>query len=127
MNIMQFNFQREQQRIRRENRKYVGAPSPNPNGNPNLPDRRLGSKSPMAKPNKQLPPEMPPTKIKIFHSPDMSLHYNHKVNIVIRNINAVIRLIFKNTKEQAAITAISHGNSVHQMQSYLDENRIKEI
>ena len=56
-----------------------------------------------------------------------SHHYNHKTNIVIRNINAVIRLIFKNTKDQQAITALSPGNSAHAMQSFIDENRIKEI
>lgn len=51
-----------------------------------------------AKP-KPLVPEMPPTKITIFHEMNWTHHYNHKTNIVIRNINAVIRLIFKNTKE----------------------------
>jgi len=40
-------------------------------------------------------------------------HFNHKLNITIRQINAVIRLIFKNTKEQSAITAISPGSSNH--------------
>ena len=45
------------------------------------------------------PKEVPPTKIKIHHEFDTGLHFNHKINITIRNINAVIRLIFKNTKE----------------------------
>jgi hypothetical protein len=43
--------------------------------------------------------EIPPTKITIYHEFDNSLHYNHKVNVVLRNINAVIKLIFKNTKD----------------------------
>ena len=42
---------------------------------------------------------MPVTKIKIYHQMDWSKHFSHKTNVVIRNINAVIRLIFKNTKE----------------------------
>ena len=58
---------------------------------------------------------------------DPTHHFNHKTNITIRNINAVIRLIFKNTKEQAAITAISHGNTMHQAQSLIDESRLREI
>lgn len=59
------------------------------------------------------PQEVPPTKIKIHHSFDPSLHFNHKMNVTIRNINAVIRLIFKNTKDQAAITAVAPGNTIH--------------
>jgi len=70
---------------------------------------------------------MPPTSMVIHHPFDASLHFNHKTNIVIRNINSVIRLIFKNTKDQAAITSINPGNSIHQMQTYIDHHRIKEI
>jgi hypothetical protein len=46
--------------------------------------------------------------------------------VTIRNINTVIRLIFKNTKEQSAITAISNS-SVHMAQTLMDENRVREI
>jgi hypothetical protein len=73
------------------------------------------------------PVEVPPTKIKIHHEFDNMLHFNHKVNVTIRNINAVIRLIFKNTKDQQAITAISPGSTLHQTQSMIDENRLREI
>ena len=43
--------------------------------------------------------DIPPTKITIHHPFDNMLHFNHKSNIVLRKINAVIRLIFKNTKD----------------------------
>ena len=66
------------------------------------------------------PQEIPPTKIKIHHEFDNMLHFNHKVNITIRNINAVIRLIFKNTKDQQAITALSPSSTLHQTQSMTD-------
>ena len=55
------------------------------------------------------------------------LHFHHKLNVTIRHINAVIRLIFKNTKEQSAITAISPGSSIHMTQTLIDENRLREI
>jgi hypothetical protein len=81
----------------------------------------------MAKTKQAVPPEMLPTNVIIHHPFDVNLHFNHKTNIVIRNINSVIRLIFKNTTDQAAITAINPGNSIHQTQSYIDDHRIKEI
>lgn len=45
----------------------------------------------------------------------------------MRNINIVVRLIFKNTKDQSAITAMSQGTSASTIQSQIDENRLKEI
>ena len=45
--------------------------------------------------------------------------------MAIRNINAVVRLIFKNTKDQSAITAQSPGST--SLQSQIDENRLREI
>lgn len=59
------------------------------------------------------PLDVPPTKMIIHHEFDPLLHFYHKVNITIRNINAVIRLIFKKTKDQAAITAVSPGSTMH--------------
>ena len=53
----------------------------------------------MAKTKQAVPPEMLPTNMIIHHPFDNSAHFNHKTNIVIRNINSVIRLIFKNTKD----------------------------
>ena len=55
------------------------------------------------------------------------LHFNHKSNVVLRNINAVIRLIFKNTKEQQAITALRDAGPSHLPKNQIDENRVKEI
>lgn len=45
------------------------------------------------------PQEAPPTKIKIWHEFDNALHFYHKFNVTVRNINVVVRLIFKNTKD----------------------------
>ena len=73
------------------------------------------------------PQEVPPTKIKIWHEFDNALHFHHKFNATVRNINIVVRLIFKNTKDQSAITAVSLGTSSLQTQSLIDENRLKEI
>ena len=63
----------------------------------------------------------------IHHEFGNTLHFHHKVNVTIRNINAVIRLIFKNTKDQSAITAISPGSNLHHTQAMIDENRLREI
>jgi uncharacterized protein (DUF1499 family) len=60
-----------------------------------------------------MPMDVPQTKMVVHHEFDPLLHFHHKVNVTIRNINAVIRLIFKNTKDQTAITAISPGSSIH--------------
>ena len=78
-------------------------------------------------PNWREPQEVPPTKIKIWHEFDTALHFYHKFNVTVRNINIVVRLIFKNTKDQSAITAMSQGTSASQIQSQIDENRLKEI
>jgi hypothetical protein len=59
------------------------------------------------------PLDPPQTKMIVHHEFDLHLHFHHKVNVTIRNINAVIRLIFKNTKDQTAITALSPGSSIH--------------
>ena len=59
------------------------------------------------------PQEIPVTKITIHHVFDPLLHFVHKVNVTIRSSNAAIRLIFKNTKEQTAITAVSPGSTIH--------------
>ena len=73
------------------------------------------------------PQETPPTKIRIWHEFDPALHFNHKFNVTVRHINVVVKLIFKNTKDQSAITAMSQGTSLSQIQSQIDENRLKEI
>jgi len=59
------------------------------------------------------PQEIPTTKMTIHHTFDPMLHFSHKVNVTIRSSNAAIRLIFKNTKEQTAITAVSPGSTIH--------------
>lgn len=80
-----------------------------------------------------LPPETPATQIPIHHKFDVGLHFNHKLNVTIRNINAVIKLIFKNTKEQSAITALSPGTQggVYGYSSAnsapIDEDRVRAI
>lgn len=85
----------------------------------------------MAKPTAKsfwnVPQDVPPTKMKIHHQFDNMLHFNHKSNVVLRNINAVIRLIFKNTKEQQAITALRDAGPSHLPKNQIDENRVKEI
>ena len=62
-----------------------------------------------------VPYEIPNTKIKIHHKFDSSLHYNHKSNQVLRKINGMIKLIFKNTKETS------------EPKNVMDEKRVKEI
>ena len=58
---------------------------------------------------------MPSTKIKIHHKFDNSLHFHHKTNLVLRKINGMIKLIFKNTKEPS------------EPKNIMDEKRVKEI
>ena len=45
----------------------------------------------------------------IYHI-DKDLHGEHKINIIIKKINQIVRLIFKNTKDSQAITAGSGGS-----------------
>ena len=67
----------------------------------------------------------------IHHEFDNSLHFNHKLNVAIRNINAAVKLIFKNTKDQYAITAITNNNGAYAYSSghgpNIDDDRIKMI
>ena len=72
---------------------------------------------------------IPKTKMKIHHDVDLGLHFMHKTNITLRNVNNVIKLIFKNTKEHQAIVAISQGTKLESNAAMpsIDENRIKEI
>ena len=73
------------------------------------------------------PQEIPPTKIKIWHEFDKGLHFYHKFNVTVRHINVVVKLIFKNTKDQSAITAMSAGSNSSQIQTQIDETRLREI
>ena len=45
------------------------------------------------------PAPMPETNIKIHHPFDASEHFNHPINICLRNHNFIIRMLFKNTKD----------------------------
>ena len=68
----------------------------------------------------------------IHHEFDNSLHFSHRMKIAIRSINAAVKLIFKNTKEQQAITATNQGgNAPYAYASghgpQIDEDRIKMI
>ena len=67
--------------------------------------------------------------MKIHHDVDLGLHFMHKTNITLRNVNNVIKLIFKNTKEHQAIVAISQGTKLGAESSMpnIDEKRIQEI
>lgn len=51
------------------------------------------------------PDEMPPTNVKIFHAFANEEHFYHPINVTLRNTNFIIKLLFKNTKEQQALTS----------------------
>ena len=52
--------------------------------------------------------EMPKTNVKIFHKDrDSDNYFCHPVNKVLRNINIIIKLLFKNGKEHQALVAAS--------------------
>ena len=75
-----------------------------------------------------MPMEVPPTKITIHHVFDNSLHFNHKLNVTIRTINTAIKLIFKNNKDQAAITVMNGTNSNYTSNwTHIEDDRVKAI
>ena len=52
--------------------------------------------------------EMPKSNVKIFHKDkDESQYFSNPVNKVLRNINIIIKLLFKNGKEHQALVAAS--------------------
>ena len=52
--------------------------------------------------------EMPKSNVKIFHKDiDESRYFSNPVNKVLRNINIIIKLLFKNGKEHQALVAAS--------------------
>jgi hypothetical protein len=67
------------------------------------------------------------TRIKVYHNFDEEEYLNNKINITFRNINTVIKLIFKNTKDQSAIFAVSSSSYVKNSQEIIDEKRLSEI
>ena len=48
-------------------------------------------------------------RVPIYHT-YKDVHGDHKINIIIKKINQIVRLIFKNTKDSQAITAGSGGS-----------------
>jgi hypothetical protein len=51
---------------------------------------------------------MPKTNVKLFHKDrDSDFYFSHPVNKVLRNINIIIKLLFKNGKEHQALVAAS--------------------
>ena len=48
--------------------------------------------------------QIPPCIYPIHHSMDPSEHFNHPINVILRNHNFVIRSLYKNYKEQTALT-----------------------
>ena len=59
----------------------------------------------LEKPNND---EMPKSNVKIFHKDkDENLYFSNPVNKVLRNINIIIKLLFKNGKEHQALVAAS--------------------
>jgi hypothetical protein len=57
--------------------------------------------------------------VKIHHEFDPSEHFNHPTNVILRNHNFIIRTLFKNTREQQALT----NNPVVES----DELRLKQV
>lgn len=53
---------------------------------------------------------LPKTKIRIHHAIDLQLHYDHPINVALRNINVIIRLLFKNDRGPCAAFASSSLN-----------------
>ena len=52
--------------------------------------------------------EMPKSNVKIFHKDkDENQYFSNPVNKVLRNINIIIKLLFKNGKEHQALVAAS--------------------
>ena len=84
--------------------------------------------SPSAKkPAWLMPQDIPSTQITIHHKFDNNLHFNHQLNKTIRNINAAIKLIFKNDKDRSAITVSSGGATYSSQYQAIDEDRVRAI
>lgn len=63
----------------------------------------------------------------IYHV-DKDIHENHKINIIIKKINQIVRLIFKNTKDTQAITVGSGGSvMVPALRNPLEDLRFQEV
>jgi len=50
-------------------------------------------------------------RVPIYHI-YKDIHAEHKINIIIKKINQIVKLIFKNTKDSQAITAGSGGSVI---------------
>lgn len=84
-------------RIRSQNLKALG--------------KRFGQDAARADNNSYLfrktPERMPPTNIKIHCEPERARYYMHPINITLRNLNYIVRTLFKNGKDQTALMASS--------------------
>ena len=53
-------------------------------------------------------------RIPLYHDTKQvdELHNDHRINVAIKRINQIVKLIFKNTKDSQAITSGSGGNVI---------------
>ena len=57
------------------------------------------------------PERMPPTNIEIYCEPERGRYFMHPINVTLRNLNYIVRTLFKNGKDQQALVASSAGAS----------------
>lgn len=81
-------------------------------------------KVPTKKPIWCLPQEVPPTRITIHHEFDNTLHFSHKLNVTIRNINAAVKLIFKNKTDSGAMAHGATGPVYQSQWTAVDEQKV---